>query len=152
MPNIGILILDVGGGQGLLGDPVSLAAEDDGRRLGEVQAGVGDRVGAEMGDRDGEAPFFQPGQAGLGRGVKIHVQPFVGPGGDGVVDGHGVVARADDVDAHEPRRVARPQHGAGVVGVVDLLQDDAQVRLAEAQDALDPGQPFGCGHEDRLYG
>ena len=49
---------------------------------------------------------------------------------------------SDEIQAQDAGRVAGPHDRAGIVGVRDALEDDAQVGLAVGEDALDLLDPL----------
>lgn len=121
------------------GNSLRLIAEDEGQGLGVVEGRI--RLGrfSKVGGRNLEAFFLESTEA-LCRGSEvIEMEPLFGPGGDRLVDREKLRLRGDDIHIQDSRRIAGPDHGAGVVGVDDFLEDDVQVRLLEIEDAFHLG-------------
>lgn len=89
---------------------------------------------------DGVPARLQVRDGGLHAGVGAHVHPAVGPGGPPLM-GPQPRGRPHGVRLEHPDRVAGPQDRREVVGLVDVVQQYRQVRLAAVEDLAGPQVP-----------
>jgi hypothetical protein len=136
----------VGEGQGLVGDALRFAAEDEDDGLSEIDLRIIDRILPQVRGQDLIAGLLQGLQAGGRGGVDGDLEPLVGPGRDGLVGPQDLGIRANEVEVEDAGGVARPHDRAGVVGDGHVLEDDPQVGLAVGEDAADLLDPLGRRH------
>ena len=78
------------------------------------------------------------------------LEPLVGPCRDGLVEAEEFRVGRDEVEVEDAGRIAGPDDGAGVMGDGYALEHDAQVGLAQGQDAADLFDPLGRRHGETI--
>ena len=132
--------------QGFRGNPFGLVPEYEGDRLFVIYVGKGDGVLSKVGGGDLIPFIFYFLKALCGRGVVREVQPFLGSGGNGLIDGKDLGLGVDDVHMQDPGCVTGPGDSAGIMGIGDLFQYDPEIGMTPRQYLFDPLDPVFCRH------
>ena len=119
----------VGKAEGGLGKAAVLVAQKEGNfRIGK-EVSFKDVFSGRIGDggKNGEAFLLKMGKALAGGEEAVEGEPFVGGGGGGLADFSGVEGSfffEDKVDVLDAEGVGGTEDGGGVVGVVDVFEDE----------------------------